>query len=103
MNSSLKILVCLFIILCADACSHSTTIRFNHGNSDLVNFTSENKDFIKKTSANRLHLRVSKNTVIDVDIKSIAGFVQPSDIDQNKRYWPDDYDLQPWAFCSIYF
>jgi ABC-type transporter MlaC component len=103
MNSSFKFFIFLLIMVCTDACSHSTATRFNHENVDAINFTIENKDFLKKANPNKLHFHITRNMDINVDIKSIADYVQPIVIDQSKKYWPDDYDLQPWAFCSIYF
>ena len=101
MKIIVKILLIFILLSCA--CSHTTSIRFENDNFSSGNLTVDDRDFNKRTSNDGLCLQLSRNAMINVDLKSIANFVQPMTISQNQNFWPNRNDIHPWALCNISF
>jgi hypothetical protein len=95
--------ILLIFILLSCACSHTTSLRYKNNNFHSGDLTEDNKNLKKRTTNDGLCLQVSRNTMISVDLKHIANFVQPVESNQNQIFWPNKNDIHPWAFCNISF
>ena len=103
MKLLLGFFLCLMLLLFTGACTHSKAIRFSAGHLNNPKFTIDSRDYIGKRSIIGLRLHISQNTILNLNIKSIADFIQPSDIDQNNTLSLDNIEIQPWALCEISF
>ena len=101
----MKLLLVSIILLsiAVNACSHSTIHYYDNQKCANNNFTIDRRDYKKITSVAGFKLRISNNTLIDVDLKSIANFVQPRDLEETPALWPDEVRFHPWAICHIAF
>lgn len=98
---SIMLLITL-VFLIFNACSHSTHI-ISKKKSSNINFTLEEKDFLKNGYAEIFQLHLSSNTKINIDLRSIADFVQPIILDQTPKLLSDEIEMHPWAFFRISF
>ncbi|MGD9211166.1 MAG: hypothetical protein PVI90_10340 [Desulfobacteraceae bacterium] len=96
-------LLCLILLLFTCSCSQSTSVKLVRKNTGYHNFTLDSRDYIGNKSIVGLRLYLSENTMIDLNIKTIADFIRPADIEQNKRLYPEEIEIQPWALCEISF
>ena len=100
MKLFVKILLVLLLFVCG--CSHTTTIQFAN-NHRYGSFLTDSRGLQVRSSTSTLQLKLSKHTKINVDLKSIAAFVQATDINQNQYFQPDESHIQPWAVCNFSF
>jgi hypothetical protein len=95
-----KILMVLLLFSCA--CSHTTTNQFA-GNHYGGRFLTDNGGLQVRSSSNTLQLKLSQHASINVDLKSIAAYVQSTDINRDQYFLTDEGNNQPWAVCHISF
>lgn len=102
MKILLQILPIVLLFLIFSACSHSSHLTSTKKVND-TKFTLENKTVLKRSHVNMFQVRLSSNTTINVNVKSIADFIQPISINQTPKLLFDGVDMHPWALCTISF
>ncbi len=101
----MKFLLISFMLLSLlmNACSHSPSQwSLNRAYRDN-SFTIDRHDYKKITSTVGIKLRLSNNAMIDLDLRSIANFVQPKNIEESYNFWIEQDYARPWAVCHISF
>jgi hypothetical protein len=95
-----KILLVLLLFSCA--CSHTTTNQFANIPHD-GSFLTDNRGLQVRSSTSTLQLKLSQHTRINLDLKSIATYIQSTDFNRDQYFQPDEINNQPWAVCHISF
>ena len=103
MKLVLKILFIFMLLSLSSACSHGKSIQPVIIQSNHKSFTLDNRDYIGKKSLIGVRLHLSKNTMINFNLRSIAEYIQPSDIEKENRFYLQEVETQPWALFEISF